>query len=116
MLSRRAALLAAAAASTVFVTPAFSTETRPFAQGDFAAAQKAGKPIFVAIHATWCLTAKAAGDVVKDKVDDAKSLVEHPDQATKDPVGTAQKVTNLINPVPLPVPRPKIKVNIPRHF
>ena len=59
MLSRRAALLAAAAASSVFVTPAFATETKPFTQDDFAAAQKAGKPIFVAIHATWCPTCKA---------------------------------------------------------
>ena len=48
MLSRRAALLAAAAASSVFVTPAFATETKPFIQDDFAAAQKADKPIFVA--------------------------------------------------------------------
>jgi hypothetical protein len=30
MLSRRAALVAAAAASSVFVTPAFTTETKPF--------------------------------------------------------------------------------------
>src|SRR5215468_1409496 len=59
MLSRRAALLAAAAASSVFVTPAFSTETKPFTQDDFAAAQKARKPIFIAIHATWCPTCKA---------------------------------------------------------
>jgi hypothetical protein len=29
MLSRRAALLAVAAASSVFVTPAFATETKP---------------------------------------------------------------------------------------
>ena len=47
MLSRRAALLAAAAASSIFVTPAFTTETKPFTRDDFAAAQKAGKPIFV---------------------------------------------------------------------
>ena len=46
MLSRRAALLAAAAASSIFVTPAFTTETKPFTLDDFAAAQKAGKPIF----------------------------------------------------------------------
>ena len=59
MLSRRAALLAAVAASSVFVTPAFATETEPFTQNDFAAAQKAGKPIFIAIHATWCPTCKA---------------------------------------------------------
>ena len=37
MLSRRAALLAAVAASSVFVTPAFATETKPFTRDDFAA-------------------------------------------------------------------------------
>ena len=59
MLSRRAALLAAAAASSIFVTPAFTTETKPFTLDDFAAARKSRKPIFVAIHATWCPTCKS---------------------------------------------------------
>ena len=31
-----------------------ATETKPFTADAFAAAQKAGKPIFVAIHASWC--------------------------------------------------------------
>jgi thiol-disulfide isomerase/thioredoxin len=66
MLSRRAALLAVAAASSVFVTPAFTTETKPFTQDDFAAAQKAGKPIFVAIHATWCPTCKAQKPILSE--------------------------------------------------
>ena len=66
MLSRRAALLAAAAASSVFVTPAFSTETKQFTENDFAAAQKAGKPIFVAIHATWCPTCKAQKPILSE--------------------------------------------------
>ena len=72
MLSRRAALLAAAAASSVFVTPAFSTETKPFTQNDFAAAQKAGKPIFVAIHATWCPTCKAQKPILDKLTADPK--------------------------------------------
>jgi thioredoxin 1 len=54
MLSRRSALFAAAAAGAIFVTPAFATETKPFTPDAFAAAQKAGKPIFVGIHASWC--------------------------------------------------------------
>ncbi len=66
MLSRRSALFAAtfaaslaaisAAAPTsgIFVTSALATETKPFTADAFAAAQKAGKPIFVAIHASWC--------------------------------------------------------------
>ena len=67
MLSRRAApRRAAAAASSVFVTPAFATETKPFTQDDFAAAQKADKPIFVAIHATWCPTCKAQKPILNE--------------------------------------------------
>jgi thiol-disulfide isomerase/thioredoxin len=66
MVSRRAALLAAAAASSVFVTPAFSTETKLFTPNDFAEAQKAGKPIFVAIHATWCPTCKAQKPILSE--------------------------------------------------
>ena len=62
MLSRRsvlfaasfAATLAATATSGTFVTSALATETKPFTADAFAAAQKAGKPIFVAIHASWC--------------------------------------------------------------
>ncbi len=66
MLSRRSALfaasfaaifaatLAATATSGTFVTSAWATETKPFTADAFAAAQKAGKPIFVAIHASWC--------------------------------------------------------------
>src|SRR5215831_1717064 len=72
MLSRRAALLAAAAASYVFVTPAFSTETKPFTQDDFAAAQKAYKPIFVAIHASWCPTCKAQKPILSDLMAEPK--------------------------------------------
>ena len=72
MLSRRAALLAAAAASSVFVTPAYSTETKTFTQGDFAAAQKAGKPIFVAIHATWCPTCKAQKPILSELMAEPK--------------------------------------------
>ena len=60
MLSRRSALFTTlftsllAAASTAAVAPAFATETKPFTPDAFAAAQKAGKPIFVDVHASWC--------------------------------------------------------------
>lgn len=54
MLSRRSLILAAAIASATLVSPAFATEMKPFTPDAFAAAQKAGKPIFVAIHASWC--------------------------------------------------------------
>jgi thioredoxin 1 len=49
-----AAISAAAPKSGIFVTSALATETKPFTPDAFAAAQKAGKPIFVAIHASWC--------------------------------------------------------------
>jgi|SRR5215831_15408536 thiol-disulfide isomerase/thioredoxin len=58
MLSRRSALFAAlstaAAAGAVFATSALATETKPFTPDAFAAAQKAGKPILVDVHASWC--------------------------------------------------------------
>jgi thioredoxin 1 len=58
MLSRRSALLlalsTATAAGAAFASPAAATETRPFTADAFAAAQKAGKPIFVEIDASWC--------------------------------------------------------------
>ena len=72
MLSRRAALLAATAANLVFVTPAFTTETKSFTRDDFAAAQKAGKPIFVAIHATWCPTCKAQKPILSELMAEPK--------------------------------------------
>jgi thiol-disulfide isomerase/thioredoxin len=80
MLSRRAALLAGAAASSVFVTPAFTAETKPFTRDDFAAAQKAGKPIFVAIHATWCPTCKAQKPMLSELMAEPKfkNLVRSP--------------------------------------
>jgi thioredoxin 1 len=56
MLSRRSVLLTALAASGVLVRAAFATETKGFTPDAFAAAQKAGKPIFVAINASWCPT------------------------------------------------------------
>lgn len=58
MLSRRSVLFAVVAASAALATPAFATETKAFDPQSFAAAQKAGKPIFVAIHASWCPTCK----------------------------------------------------------
>jgi thioredoxin len=58
MLSRRSALLVAlstaTAAGAVLVRPALATETKPYTPDAFAAAQKAGKPILVDVHASWC--------------------------------------------------------------
>src|ERR1700746_1892037 len=74
MLSRRAALFAAisAAASAIFVAPAFATETKPFTADAFAAAQKAGKPIFVAIHAPWCPVCAKQRPILSELMADPK--------------------------------------------
>jgi thiol-disulfide isomerase/thioredoxin len=64
MLSRRSILLAAIVVSAVAIPPAFAVETKPFDTAAFAAAQKAGKPIFVAIHASWCPTCKAQDPIL----------------------------------------------------
>lgn len=59
MLSRRSVLFTAVGATAVFAARAFATETEAFTSDAFAAAQKAGKPILVTIHASWCPTCAA---------------------------------------------------------
>jgi thioredoxin 1 len=79
MLSRRRLLTIAFISSAVLaptfaarLTPTFATEQRPFDAGAFAAAQKAGKPIFVAIHATWCPICKAQKPILSELMADPK--------------------------------------------
>jgi thioredoxin 1 len=64
MLSRRTVIFAAAAASASLATAAFATETKTFTPAAFAAAQKSGKPILVAIHASWCPTCKTQNPIL----------------------------------------------------
>jgi thioredoxin 1 len=69
MLSRRTLLSAALigvpmAANTAFAVSALATEARTFDQKAFAEAQKAGKPIFVGVHASWCPTCKAQDPIL----------------------------------------------------
>jgi thioredoxin 1 len=66
MFSRRSFSLAVVAASTAWVARAVATETRSFDAQSFAAAQKAGKPILVAIHASWCPTCKAQKPILSE--------------------------------------------------
>jgi len=68
MLSRRSVLSAvlATAAAGAAVMPAFAVVPQPFDSQAFAAAQKAGKPIFVAIHATWCPVCKAQKPILSE--------------------------------------------------
>jgi thiol-disulfide isomerase/thioredoxin len=71
MLSRRSILIAAAAASLATV-PALAIEPQQFDAKAFAAAQKAGKPIFLGIHASWCPICKAQAPILSELMADPK--------------------------------------------
>ncbi len=65
MLPRRLILVAALALGVVtLISPAFAASPQPFDAKAFADAQKAGKPILIAIHATWCPTCKAQAPIL----------------------------------------------------
>ncbi|MGZ3269248.1 MAG: thioredoxin family protein [Croceibacterium sp.] len=72
MLSRRTILIAAAIAGAVAMSPAFAASPQPFNDQAFAAAQKAGRPILIAIHASWCPTCKAQTPILGELTDDPK--------------------------------------------
>jgi thioredoxin 1 len=78
MLSRRRVLTIAFISSALLAptfarfTPAFATEQGPFDESAFAAAQKAGKPIFIAIHASWCPICKAQKPILSELMADPK--------------------------------------------
>jgi thioredoxin 1 len=72
MLSRRTVLFAAATASLTAAAPAFAAGPQPFNDTAFAEAQKAGKPIFVAIHASWCPICKAQEPILAQLMADRK--------------------------------------------
>jgi len=72
MLSRRSLVVAAIAANVAPIASAFAAETRTFDLGSFAAAQKAGKPILVAIHASWCPTCKAQKPILSELMAEPK--------------------------------------------
>ena len=71
MPSRRSILFAALIAATGYA-PAFATETRTYDPAAFAAAQKAGKPIFVAIDASWCPTCAKQRPILSELMADPK--------------------------------------------
>src|SRR5215471_12481952 len=71
MLSRRSVLLAVAAGA-VAVSPAFAIGPQPFDDAAFEQAQKAGKPIFVAIHASWCPICKAQAPILAELTADSR--------------------------------------------
>jgi thiol-disulfide isomerase/thioredoxin len=66
MLTRRFMLGAVLAAGTLAASPAFADNAHAFDAKAFAAAQKAGKPILIAVHAPWCPTCKAQAPILSD--------------------------------------------------
>jgi thioredoxin 1 len=72
MLSRRTILIAAVIAGALGLSPAFAASPQPFNAEAFAEAQKAGRPILVAIHASWCPTCKAQTPILGQLTDDPK--------------------------------------------
>jgi thioredoxin 1 len=72
MLSRRSVLFGTVAAGVALVAPAYGTETRAFDEASFDAAQKAGKSILVAIHASWCPTCKAQKPILSQLMAEPK--------------------------------------------
>src|SRR5262245_57335657 len=72
MPSRRSVLMGAAAASILALNSAHAFSPQPFNAQAFAEAQKAGRPILVAIHASWCPTCKAQTPILSELTADPK--------------------------------------------
>src|SRR5215469_11234872 len=72
MHSRRSVLFATVAAISALAAPAFAAETKTFDPDSFAAAQQAGKPILVAVHASWCPTCKAQKPILSELMAEPK--------------------------------------------
>jgi thioredoxin 1 len=66
MLTRRFILGAVLAAGTLAASPALADNAYAFDAKAFAAAQKAGKPILIAVHAPWCPTCKAQAPILSN--------------------------------------------------
>lgn len=62
----RLATIAAFGAALVVATQAHAQPIRPFTPAAFAAAQKAGQPVLVDVHADWCPTCRAQDPTVAE--------------------------------------------------
>ncbi len=65
MLSRRSILIAAAAGVAAWA-PAFAAAPQTFDAQAFEAAQRAGRPILIAVNASWCPTCKAQRPILSE--------------------------------------------------
>ena len=72
MITRRFLLKAATAAAVFTSATAFAAEEQPFTRQAFLAAQGAGKPILVEIHASWCPTCQAQKPILSKLFADPK--------------------------------------------
>jgi thioredoxin 1 len=66
MVSRIVTLLAAAGALALGLGAAHAADQQPFTAAAFQAAEDAGQPILVEIHASWCPTCKAQKPILSD--------------------------------------------------
>ncbi len=66
MASRIVTLLAAAGALALSFGAARAADQQPFTAAAFQAAEDAGQPILVEIHASWCPTCKAQKPILSD--------------------------------------------------
>lgn len=65
-------LLLAAALLVLGLMPAAALEVRPYDAGAFAAAQAAGKPVLIDVHAGWCPTCRAQASAIDALTDDPR--------------------------------------------
>ena len=72
MLSRRTLLLASALSGVAAFTPAMAGNEPAFDAQAFANAQKAGKPILIAVHASWCPVCKVQAPILGELRADPK--------------------------------------------
>jgi thioredoxin 1 len=72
MLSRRSILIATVVVMAAAASPVFAASPQQFNAQAFSDAQKSGKPILIAIHASWCPTCKAQAPILNELTNDPK--------------------------------------------
>jgi thioredoxin 1 len=72
MIARRSVLMAALAAVAANSTAALAKDPERFDAAGFATAQKLGKPIVLAVHASWCSTCKTQKAILAELTADQR--------------------------------------------